>query len=74
MQRLPVELRLYGGDDFRMAMAHVENAEPAEAVDVFAALDVAVTVRTGVAPFDDGAGAVDLRGLPVFQKAGVDVF
>lgn len=73
MQRLPVELRLDGGDDFRMAMTHVENAETAEAVDVFAALDVSVTVGAGITPFNDGAGAVYLRCFPVFQKSGVDV-
>ena len=73
MQRLPIELRLDGSDDFRVAVAYVKNAEAAKAIDVFAALDVPVTVGSGVTPFDDGARAVDLCCFSIFQKSGVDV-
>ena len=73
MQRLPVQLGLDGCDDFRIAVADVEDAETAETVDVFLAVDVAVAVRSGVRPLDCGCGVFHRRGLAIFEEAGVDV-
>ena len=73
MQRLSFELRLDGVDDFRVPVPDVEDAEAAEAIDVLVAVDVAVTVRTGVGPFYGGRRTVDRRGLAVFEKARIDV-
>lgn len=73
MQRLAVELRFDGVDDFRVAVADVENAEAAEAIDVLFAVDVAIAVRTRVRPFDGGGGVVDRCGFTVLQKSRIDV-
>ena len=56
-----------------MTVSDVEDAEAAEAVEVLAAVDVAIGVRPGVRPLDDGAGAADVAGFAVFQEARVDV-
>src|SRR5579863_1246463 len=73
MQRLPPQLVHDGFDDFRMAMPDVENTETAETVDVFAAADVAIRIRPGVGPFDDGLGAFDGAGFAILEKTGVDM-
>jgi len=73
VQRLAPQLIGDGFDDLRMAVADVEDAESAQAVDVFAAVDVAIGVRPGVGPFDDGAGALEVAGLAVFEEARIDV-
>jgi len=54
-------------------MPDVENPKAAETVDVFLAGDVAVAVRSGVFPLDDGRRAIDVRGFAVFEKSGIDV-
>jgi hypothetical protein len=60
-------------DDLRISMADVEDAETAEAVDVLAAVNVAVRIGAGIGPFDDGGRMVDGRRLAVFQEPRIDV-
>ena len=74
VERLPAELIRHGFEHLRIAVADVENAESAETVDILAPGDVAIGVRSGVGPLDDGLGAGDVRRLAVFEKAGIDVF
>src|SRR5579872_810185 len=54
-----------------MAMAHVINPKPAEAVDVFFSGDVSGGLGAGVAPFDDGRGVLDRSRFAVFEKSRV---
>jgi hypothetical protein len=56
-----------------MTVPHVEDAEAAETIEILATVHVAVRVRSGVRPFDDGAGTADVAGFAVFQEARVDV-
>jgi hypothetical protein len=56
-----------------MAVSDVEDAEAAETIQILAAVDVSIRVRSGVRPFDDRAGAADVAGFAVFQEARVDV-
>jgi hypothetical protein len=50
----------------------VEDAESAQTIDVFAAVDVGEDVA-GIAPLDGGIERAFRTGLPVFEKPGVDV-
>jgi len=45
MERLTLDLVGDGLDDLRVPMSDVEDAEAAEAIDIFLAVDVAVGVR-----------------------------
>jgi hypothetical protein len=56
-----------------MAVPDVENAEAAETVQILTTVDVAIGIRPGVRPLDDGARAARVAGLAVFQESGVDV-
>jgi hypothetical protein len=73
VQRLSLELGFDGGDNFRIAVTDVENAETAQAIDVFFAVHVAIAVRARIRPFDRSGGVVDARGFAVFEEARVDV-
>ena len=55
-----------------MAVPDVEDAEPAETVDVLAAIDVREDV-SAVGPLDGGVERAMSSGFAVFEKAGVDV-
>jgi hypothetical protein len=54
-------------------VSHVEDAEAAQAVDIFSAGDVAVRVEIRVGPLDDRARPVRVGGLTVLEESGVDV-
>jgi hypothetical protein len=56
-----------------MTVSDVEDAEAAEAIQILATVDVAIRVRPGVRPLDDGAGAADVARFAVFEEARVDV-
>jgi len=73
VQRLPLQLRGDRLDDLRIAVADVENSEPAEAIYIRAPGDVAIGVAPGVGPFDDRAGAARIVRLAIFEKAGIDM-
>jgi hypothetical protein len=73
VQRLAPHLVDHGFDDFGIAMADVEDAEPAQAVDVGASGDVAIRVRARIRPFDDRAGVPRIGRLAILQKSGIDV-
>jgi hypothetical protein len=73
VQRLPAQLIHHRFDDFRIAVADVEDAEAAQAVDVFAPGDVAICVRAGVGPFDDRFGFVGVARFAILEEAGIDV-
>jgi hypothetical protein len=73
VQGLAPHLIADGFDDFWMAMAHVENAEAAQAVQVGAAGNVAIGVRSGVGPFNDGACAAGVGRFSILEEAGIDV-
>ena len=72
VQRLPIELRAHGRHHFGMPMADVEDPEAAEAVDVFAAVDVREDVPA-VGPLDRGRERALRAGLAILEKAGIDV-
>ena len=72
MQRLALELRAHGADDFGMPMSDVEYAEAAETVDVFAAVDVRKNVA-GIRPLDRRVERAARARFAVFEKTGVDV-
>ena len=73
VQRLAAQLIGHGLDDFGIAMTDVEDAEAAQAIDVRAPGDVAIGVRSGVGPLDDGAGVACVGRFAVFEKARIDV-
>ena len=73
MQRLATELRRYGSDNFRIAVANVENAEAAQAVEIRASSDVAIRVQSRVGPFDNRAGTMFIGRFAIFQESGIDV-
>lgn len=54
-------------------MADVEDAKPAEAIDVRATGDVAIGVRSSVGPLDHGSGIQCVRGFAIFEKTRIDV-
>jgi hypothetical protein len=54
-------------------MAHVEDAEAAQTIDVLAPGDVAIRVQAGVGPLHDGLGAVDVARFSVFEETRIDV-
>jgi hypothetical protein len=54
-------------------MADIEDAEPAETIDVFFAVDVAIRIGARIRPFHDGCGAIRRSGFAIFQEAGIDV-
>jgi hypothetical protein len=56
-----------------MAVSDVENAETAEAVEVLFAVDVAISVGSGVGPFDGRGGVLDRRRFPVLEESRIDV-
>jgi len=68
---LAAQLVLYRGDDFRVAVTDVEDAEATQTVDIVTSVEIAVGVRTGIGPLDDRAGLSNVAGLAVFQKARV---
>ncbi len=72
MQRLALELRAHRGNDLRMTVADVEDAEPAQAVDVLAAAHVGEDVAR-VRPLHRRVERALRTGLAVFEKSGVDV-
>ncbi len=72
MQRLTIELRAHGCDHFGMAVSDVEDAEPAETIDVFAAVDIREDV-TAVGPLDGRIERALRTGLAVLEKSGIDV-
>ena len=55
-----------------MAVPDVEDAEPAETVDVLAAIDVREDV-SAVGPLDGGGERAVRAGLTVLEKSRVDV-
>ncbi len=73
VKRLAAELRAYSLNDLRIAVSDVENAEPAEAIEIFLPRDVAIAVRPGIGPFDGCSGMLDRRCFPVFEEARIDV-
>jgi hypothetical protein len=60
-------------DDLRVAMADVEDAEAAQAIEVLSPVHVAVRVRSGVGPLDHRARTLDVAGFAVLEKPRVDV-
>ena len=72
MQRLAIELRANRIDDLRMPVTDVEDAEAAEAIDIFAAVDVREDVAA-VGPLDGRIERALRTGLAVLEKSGVDV-
>jgi hypothetical protein len=73
VQRLAAQLVRDGFDDFWIAVADVEDAEPAETINILPSGYVAIRVRTGVGPFDDGAGAMRVVRFTILEESGVDV-
>lgn len=73
MQRLAAHLVGDGFDDFWIAVADVEDAEPAETVDILPSGYVAIRVRAGIGPFDHGTGAMRVVRLTILEEPGVDV-
>jgi hypothetical protein len=65
VQRLAPQLIHHRFDDLRVPVADVEDAEAAEAIQILASVDVAIRVRSGVRPFDDGARTAGVAGLAV---------
>jgi hypothetical protein len=55
-----------------MAMAEVEDSEPAQTIDVFATTHVGEDVAF-VGPFDRGVERAARAALAVFEETGVDV-
>jgi hypothetical protein len=72
MQRLAFELRAHGGDDFGMPVADVEDAEPAEAIDILAAVNIGEDVAR-VRPLDRGIERTAGARLTIFEKPRIDV-
>ncbi len=72
VQRLALELRAHRIDDLRMAVTDVEDSEAAEAVDVFAAVDVREYVAA-IGPLDGSVERALRAGLAIFEKSGVHV-
>jgi hypothetical protein len=73
VQRLAAQLIHDRFDDLGMPVSNVEDAEPAQAIDVLAPAYVAVGVRSGIGPLDYRFGAFRVGRFPVFQEAWVDV-
>jgi hypothetical protein len=73
VERLTAKLIAYRAHDLGMAMADVEDAEAAQAIDVGAAGNVAIGVRPGIGPLDDRFRARDVRRLAIFKESGIDV-
>jgi hypothetical protein len=69
---LAVELRADRVDDLRMAVTDVEDSEAAEAIDVFAAVDVREHVAA-IGPLDGSVERALRAGLAIFEKSGIDV-
>ncbi len=55
-----------------MPVADVEDAESAEAIDVFAAVDVGEDVAA-IGPLDRGVERPSGAGLTIGEKTGIDV-
>ena len=72
MQRLAIELRANRIDDLRMAVTDVEDAEAAEAIDIFAAVDVREDVAA-IGPLDGSVERALRAGLAIFEESGIDV-
>lgn len=73
MQRLAAQLIGYRFNDFGIAVADVEDAESAQAVEVDASGYVAIGVRSGIRPLDDRAGAARVGRLAIFEESRIDV-
>src|ERR1700722_18081877 len=56
-----------------MTVADVKDAEAAQAVQIRAPEYVAVGVRPGIRPFNNGAGLARIGRFPVFEKSGINV-
>jgi hypothetical protein len=69
---LALELRAHRIDDLRMAVTDVEDSEAAEAIDVFAAVDVREHVAA-IGPLDRSVERAFRAGLAIFEKSGIDV-
>ena len=54
-------------------MANVKDAEASQTIDIRAPGYVAVRVRSGIRPFDDGTRAARVGGFAIFEKPRVDV-
>jgi hypothetical protein len=72
VQRLAFELRAHRAHHLGMTVPDVEDAEAAQAVDVFAAVHVGEDVA-GVAPLDGGIERSLRAGLAIFEETRVDV-
>jgi len=72
VQRLPLELRAHGADDLGVAVARIEDAEPAEAIEILAALDVR-ECAAAVGPLDRGRRGTRSDRLAIFEKARINV-
>jgi len=59
-------------DDLRMPVTDVEDAEAAEAIDIFAAVDVREDVAA-IGPLDGSVERALRAGLAIFEESGIDV-
>jgi hypothetical protein len=73
VQRLAPHLIDHRFDHFRVAVTNVEDAEPAQTIDVFFAVDVAIGIRARIGPFDDRCCALRRGRFTVLEKARIDV-
>lgn len=73
MQWLAPQLIGHGFHYFWVAVSHVENTESAQAIDILAAVDVAVTGWTGIGPFNNRRGLFCRSSFAVLEKTGVDM-
>jgi len=72
VQRLSSELRAYRSDNFGVTVPDIEDAEAAQTIDVFAAVDVQERIA-GVGPLDGGIERALRPRFAVREKPRIDV-